>query len=84
MTEFSDNTNAKFQLRLAAPLFLNGQGWEVVLSSISFPSNPLHKTTTERVLEIFPCDQTLAVKHVFTVWEDKDGVLGEHVKTGEV
>lgn len=88
-SEFTDNTNAKFRVRLAAPLVLNGQGWEVALSSISFPANPLHKTTTERVLQTFPATRTLAVKRVFTDWKDKDGIVRRkwiyvHVETGEV
>ena len=52
--EFADNTNARFQVRLAAPLLLEGHGWEVALTSISFPSNPLQKTTNASILKTFP------------------------------
>ena len=88
-SEFTDNTNAKFRVRLAAPLVLNGQGWEVALSSISFPANPLHKTTTESVLQTFPTETRLSVKRVYTDWTDKDGVVRREltthwVKAGEV
>lgn len=67
--EFTDNTNARFQVRLASPLILEGHGWEVALTSISFPSNPLEKTTNASILKTFPAGTMLAGKTVLTNWE---------------
>lgn len=87
--EFTDNTNARFQVRLASPLLLEGHGWEVALTSISFPSNPLEKTTNASILKTFPAGTMLAGKTVITHWksaqeEDRRATTHVDVKAEEV
>lgn len=67
--EFPNNTNSKYQVHLITPFILEGNGWEVALTSITFPSNPLHNTTTANILQKFPKGTPLAYKEVKTEWD---------------
>ena len=70
--EFPNNTNSKYQVRLITPFLLEGNGWEVALTSITFPSNPLKNTTTANILKKFPTGTPLASKYCYTEWESEN------------
>ena len=51
LTEFPDNNNRNFKIRLPQPIRLEGSGWQVGLSSVSLPDINLNLTRYKQLTE---------------------------------